>query len=631
MAKRKTTRRAPGEDAGPVIQPNKTDDERIEGLLQGDVDTEELPERQKTQRPIVVGLGASAGGLEALSVFFETVPPDTGLVFVVVTHLSPDHKSVLDELLQRHTQMPVQQVLGDQVTIEPNHVYVVPPNRQLVLTDSHLRTAEFDGPRAGRAPIDIFFRSLAAMHAEPVGIILSGGGSDGALGIRSVKEAGGLVMVQDPDEAAHASMPLAAIATGVADVVLPVRGLAQKLVEINRRRVRVPTDPAQLSPQQQDTLQRILTQLNTRTGHDFRAYKQTTVLRRIQRRMQLSGHETLEGYLQNIRQFPDEAKALLDDLLIGVTNFFRDEESWRRLADDVVPRLFAEPARNDVVRAWSIGCSTGEEGYSLAILLLEYAATLDNPPTIQVFATDLDEGSLARAREGYYPDTIAADVSAERLARFFTHEGSYYRVRPEVRDVVLFANHSVLRDPPFSRLDLLACRNLLIYLQRPLQDNLFELFYYALKPGGYLFLGNSETADSAADLFQTLDKKHRIYQAREWTGQQRALPTLPLAMRQPRRGTVGRPTERRLPPRETATRNLYERVLDEHGPPTILVDDDGNIIRLSGTAGRYLQFPDGPPTSNLTHLVRDELQYELRAGLLQAFERDLATVSPPFP
>ena len=631
MAKRKSTRRTPAEEPEPVVQPNKTPAERAEGLLHGDLDTEELPESLKTARPIVVGIGASAGGLEALSAFFDALAPDTGLVFVVVTHLSPDHKSVLDELLQRHTQMPVRQVLGEQVHIEPDHVYVVPPNRQLVLTDSNLRSAEFDVPRSARAPIDIFFRSLAAVHSEPIAIILSGGGSDGALGIRSVKEAGGLIMVQDPQEAAHDSMPQAAIATGVADVVLPVRGLAQKLVEVNRRRVQVPTDPAKLSPQQQDAMQRILTQLNTRTGHDFRAYKQSTILRRLQRRMQLTGHETLDGYLHAIRQAPDEAKALLDDMLIGVTNFFRDEESWRKVAEDVVPRLFVGRNREDTIRVWSIGCSTGEEGYSLAILLLEHAATLDNPPPIQVFATDLDERSLAKAREGYYPDTIATDVSAERLARFFTHEGSYYRVRPEVRDVVLFATHSVLRDPPFSRLDMVACRNLLIYLQRPLQDNLFELFHYALRPGGFLFLGSSETADSAGDLFLTFDKKHRLYQSREWVGQMRAVPALPLVSSRPRANDTPRPGERRRPTHQTNTRNLYEHMLDEYGPPTAVVDHESNILRLSGTAGRYLQYPDGPPTNNLARLVREELQFELRAGLFQAFERDVATVSPPIP
>jgi len=619
-------------EQGPHIKPNKSPEERVEALLDGDVDTEELPVSRKTQSPIVVGIGASAGGLEALTAFFEEMPPDTGMTFVVVTHLSPDHKSVMDELLQRHTAMPVKQVLEEQLTIEPDHVYLIPPNRQLVLADTHLFSQEFEGPRAGRAPIDVFFRSLAAMHANPVAVLLTGGGTDGALGLRSVKEAGGLVMVQDPGEAAYDSMPRAAIATGVVDLVLPVRELARALVELNHRHVKVPSDPTRLTPEQRDALHRILTQLQTRSGHDFRAYKQTTVLRRIQRRMQITGYESLEGYLTYLRHNPDETQSLLGDLLIGVTNFFRDEESWRQLEETVIPELFAGRSRDETIRVWSVGCSTGEEAYSLAILLLEHSAALDAPVPFQIFATDLDEGGLAKAREGFYPDAIAGDVSAERLQRFFTKEGAYYRVRREVRDTIFFAAHSVLRDPPFSRLDLVVCRNLLIYLQRPLQDTVFEVFYYALRPGGYLFLGNSETADGGGDLFLTADKKHRIYRSRAWPGQQPALPSLPLIINNPRRSQALRPIE--IEPRMSrqepvSDRKLYEQTLEEFGPPGILVDDESNVVRISGAAGRYLQYPDGAPTNQLTRLIRPELQFELRSGLFQALEKGVAGVSQP--
>jgi len=611
-----------------VEAPQMTDDEWVENLLQGDVDSEVLPEDEKTTRPVVVGIGASAGGLEALSAFFDTIPPDTGLVFVVVTHLAPDYKSLLDELLQRHTQMPVLQVQEEELPIRPNHVYVIPPNRQLVLSDTTLNTGEFEGPRAGRAPIDIFFRSLAAVHAEPIAIIMTGGGSDGALGARSVKEAGGLLMVQDPQEAAHDSMPQAAIATGLADVVLPVRELAAKLVEISRRQVQVPIDPLRLTSEQQDTLQRILTLLQSRTNHDFRQYKQSTVLRRIQRRMQLNGYETLEGYLPFLRQNSEEAAALFSDLLIGVTNFFRDEASWQTLEQEVIPQLFAGKDSHAVVRVWSVGCSTGEEAYSLAMLLLAHASTLDERPRIQVFATDLEDVALARAREGLYPEAISTDVSAERLERFFTKEGAYYRVRREVRDLILFATHSALRDPPFSRLDLIACRNMLIYLQRPLQDNLFELFYYALRSGGFLFLGSSETADSASDLFHVVDKRSRIYRAREWTGQSPALPQLPL--RSPRvEPPAPRAGEVRPSFAQRSLQTLLQRTFEEHGPPTILIDDESNVLRLTGAAGRYLQYPDGAPTNNLIRLVRPELQFELRSALFQAFEKGESVVTPP--
>ena len=603
--------------------------ERADDLLRGNLDTEDVPEAEKTKQPIVVGLGASAGGLEALSTFFDALPPDTGLTYVVVTHLSPDHESILDTLLQRHTPMPVIQVQAEQLRIAPNHVYVIPPNRQLVLTDQHLHTGAFDGPRSSRAPIDIFFRSLAAVHAEPMAIVLSGGGSDGALGIRSVKEAGGVILVQAPTDAAHDSMPLAAIATGVVDFVLPARELARRVVEINHHRVHVPNNPADLSVDQQEALQRVLLQLQARTGHDFRAYKPTTVLRRVQRRLQITGHETLEGYLAFLRQSADETQALLRDLLIGVTNFFRDEESWRHVADNVIPELFQDRGRDDVVRVWSLGCSTGEEAYSLAILLLEHAETLDVPPQIQVFATDLDDRSLQKAREGLYPDTIAADVPPERLIRYFNREGSYYRVRREVRDIVLFATHSVLRDPPFSRLDLIACRNLLIYLQRPLQDNLFEIFHYALRPGGFLFLGSSESADGVVDLFQTVDKKHRLYRSREWASRQPGLPALPLAGRTPRQPPRTRRSEHRPPYVENYYQTGYEQTLEEFGPATALVDREANIVRLSGTAGRYMRHPDGAPTQNLNRLIHPDLQFELRGALFRAFDKSLATVTAP--
>ena len=610
------------DEAGP------TQAEWVDTLLDGNQERGDTTESRKTRRPIVVGIGASAGGLEALSAFFDTLPPDTGMTFVIVTHLSPNHESILDELLQRHTAMPVIQVQAEDVAIAPNHVYIIPPRHQLVLTDHHLRTGEFENRRAAHAPIDIFLRSLAARHAEPIAVILSGGGSDGALGVRSVKEAGGIVLVQEPQDATHDSMPLAAIATGVVDFVLPVRDLARKLVEINRHRVQVPNDPHQLSPEQHDALQRILAQLQSRTGHDFRAYKPTTVLRRVQRRLQITGHETLDGYLLYLRQSPDEVRALLRDLLIGVTNFFRDEESWRRLTEEVIPELFKDRTATDVVRVWSIGCSTGEEAYSLAMLLLEHAATLDDAPQIQVFATDMDEESLNKARDGLYPDTIAADISPERLGRFFTREGTHYRVWREVRDIVLFATHSVLRDPPFSRQDLVVCRNLLIYLQRPLQDNLFEIFYYALNPDGFMFLGSSESADSAADLFLTVDKKHRLFRRREWSGRSPDMPALP-----PISYSAYRPPPRRPPTRpliyEPPYRSAYEQTLEEFGPATFLIDDTGNIIRLSGTAGRYLRHPDGPPTNDIHRLIRPELQFELRNALFRAFDKGRPTLTAP--
>lgn len=389
-----------------------------------------------TQSLTVVGIGASAGGLTALQDFFEVLPNDTGLAFVVVTHLAPEHESHMAEILQNRTGMRVRQVNG-KTAVEPDNVYVIPPDREIFIADSHLDLDSFAERRGLRTPIDHFFRSLAQVHHGAIAIILSGGGTDGAVGIKSIKEEGGLLMVQHPDEAEYDSMPRAAISTGIVDVVLPVRELASTLVQYTQRSTTLPLDPDELNPQQRETLERILAHVEARTGHDFRQYKRATILRRVQRRMQLSGHETLEGYLGYMRLSATEAVSMFNDILIGVTNFFRDPKAWDALARKVIPSLFESKKANDQIRAWTIGCSTGEEAYTLGILLLEHAAAIDKKIEIQIFASDLDDASLTLAREGIYPAAIEADVSPERLEQFFTREGDYYRIKRDLRNAVL--------------------------------------------------------------------------------------------------------------------------------------------------------------------------------------------------
>jgi len=396
---------------------------------------------------IVVGIGASAGGLKPLQRFFEYTPADTGLAFVVVTHLHPGHESHLDEILQTKTRMPVAQV-SDLVPIEPDHVYVIPPNRNISITDSHLETSEFEEPRGYRSPIDGFFRSLAKAHQGAVAIILSGSGTDGSVGVKDIKQDGGLLLVQHPDEAEYDGMPNAAIQTGLADVVLPVRDLVEKLVKYTKQIPQLPDDEGALTEQELQMVQRILAQVHARTGHDFSQYKLSTVLRRIQRRMQINGLETLHAYYTYMHGNASEATAMFSDILINVTNFFRDRASWEALAEKVIPGVFENKTAGEGIRTWSIGCATGEEAYSLAILLLEQAEKLNQHHEIQVFASDLDETSLLHAREGVYPSAIAADVSPERLERFFKPHGeNHYQVKRELRDAVLFTNHSILRDP----------------------------------------------------------------------------------------------------------------------------------------------------------------------------------------
>ncbi len=473
----------------------------------------------------VVGLGGSAGGLAALQTFFGAMPPTSGMTFVVIMHLPPEHDSLLAELLQRSTSMPVRQV-QIRLKIEPDHVYVIPPARHLSLTAGHLELSGMARPPARHVAVDLFFRMLADTHGpHSAAVVLSGEDGDGAIGIKRVKERGGLTVVQDPDEAEHLGMPRSSIATGLVDWVLPVADMPARLIEYwaVESRLQLPPEAERIagpdaspppeaearSPVEAD-LHEILGFLRVRTGHDFTYYKRTTVLRRIGRRMQVNGVKEPRQYLDFLRSHPAEPDALLRDLLISVTNFFRDRDAFTAL-ERSLPALFRGKGPEDAVRVWVAACATGEEAYSVAILLREYAGTLANPPTLQVFATDLDERAVQSSREGIYPETIAADVSTERLHRFFTREHGGYRVSREVREIVLFALHDLLKDAPFSRLDLVTCRNLLIYLNRDAQARALDIFHFALRPEGTLFLGSSESVDEGSSLFAAVDRKRRIY------------------------------------------------------------------------------------------------------------------------
>lgn len=588
----------------------------------------ELSQATRTERPIVVGMGASAGGIEALQTFFEALPEDLGVVFVVILHLSPEHRSYLAEVLARSTALPVEQV-QNRAPFRENHIFVIPPDRQLRVSGNMIEAVSFKEPRGRRMPIDAFFHSLAEEHGDGFAIILSGGGSDGAMGVKAIKEQGGLILVQDPAEAGYDSMPQAAIATGVADVVAPVAELALRLAELVKTKRRIgqtfKTQPVVLDSDQEQTLLRILSHLHSRTGHDFSKYKRATVLRRLSRRMQIQRKDTLNSYLAFFRQNVEEVKSLFADLLISVTTFFRDPAAFEALQYEVIPRLFEQADGNRQIRVWTPGCATGEEAYTIAMLLLEEAGRREVWPDLQIFASDLDEGALSVGREGRYPAAIESDVSPDRLRRFFVREGDLYRVTQEVRDCVLFATHSLLKDPPFSRLDLISCRNLLIYLDRDLQKQIFNLFHYALRQNGYLFLGASESAPDA--FFRSLDKKYHLYQARELTSA--GLPPPDLFLTTPRRRL---PTEhKRNRPEISPGRALHQKLLEELAPPSIVVDENRNVIHLSETAGRFLQPRGGPLTSNIIELVRPELQDELRSALYQALERDQASFSSFIP
>ncbi|MGQ7932384.1 CheR family methyltransferase [Paraburkholderia sp. D1E] len=450
----------------------------------------------------VVGIGASAGGIQALLRLFEQMPADSGMAFVVVLHLSPKYESCADQVLQRATSMPVMQV-REPTHIEKNSIYLISPSNDLSMFDGYLRVTPAERPPGRPVAIERFFRSLANAHGiRAISVILSGTGSDGTAGIGRIKECGGIALAQSPDDAEYGEMPQNAIATGLIDMALPVVDLPQKLIELwsNAQVIQLPAvdgeSPIAAAPSSanaaetaESALQEILKTLRVHTGHDFRHYKRATVLRRIERRLQVNALPDLPSYLLFLERHPDENRALLRDMLIGVTNFFRDREAFEALEREVVPRILEGKTDEEQARAWVAGCSTGEEAYSLAMLLCERLAEGNHGPAIQVFATDIDERAIETARSGRYLESILTDVPPSRLRQFFTHTRGFYVVSKALREKVLFAAHNILRDPPFSQLDLVTCRNLLIYLDRDVQRQVLQTFHFALRPGGFLFLG----------------------------------------------------------------------------------------------------------------------------------------------
>ncbi len=492
---------------------------------------EKEDQEPSNEKPPIVAIGASAGGVQALSTFISDLPDDTGAAFVMIIHLDPDQRSELPRILGARTRLPVVQVKGRQ-KLEANHVYVIPPDCRLELIDHEVSAVKFESPRGPRATIDLFFRSLAEGLGDGFAIILSGAGSDGAIGVRAVKEAGGIILVQDPSEAEYGSMPRSSIATGVVDFVLPLRELVPRLVDLLHQTQSAPAE----QEFDEELVRRILAHLRVRTGHDFSKYKQSTVLRRIARRIQVNRSDSMRAYYNFLRESPDEAQALLGDLLITVTTFFRDADAFNSLSNTVLPALFSGKETAEPIRIWVCGCATGEEAYTIAMLTLEEAAKHEERRAIQIFGSDLDSRALAMAREGRFPTAIEADVSEERLRRFFIREGDHYRIRQEVRDIVLFAMHDVLKDPPFSHVDLISCRNVLIYLDRDLQEQVGTTFHYALNPAGFLLVGSSESVDQPAGLFRCIDRGARLYQTTTKVGDRpRLAPRLlgPTRVREP--------------------------------------------------------------------------------------------------
>ncbi|MGG5821895.1 CheR family methyltransferase [Falsiroseomonas sp. HW251] len=573
----------------------------------------------------IVGVGASAGGIEALEGFLQGLPDRPGLAVVVVTHLSPDRESLLHEILARYTPMPVQ-VAADGQRVEPDHVYVLPADALLGIERGRLRITKPNAGRRERKPIDIFFSALAADQGEhAAGVVLSGGDGDGTLGIKAIKERGGLTLAQvaDGHGPGRPEMPESAIASGLVDLALPAAEMGTRLVEFAHG-LRVLDDltaapgPLQDVRAVEDARAEICAILRNQVGHDFTAYKPKTFLRRVQRRMQVTALDTVEGYVELLRRDPEEVNALFRDLLIGVTNFFRDTDAFEALASTVIPRLFEGRGADDAVRVWIPGCATGEEVFSIAILLREHMDRLQVVPRVQVFATDIDARALAVARAARYPGPLLDSVSPERRARFFVPDGGSFLVTREVRDVCIFSPHSVLRDPPFSRIDLVSCRNLLIYFGADAQNQVLPVFHYALRPGGHLFLGTSENIGTFADLFAPVDKQNRIFVRRTDGTPAVRLPMTLIGLRP---GRAMEPVPRPTVTGGIALRQAVEgQVLERFAPPFTVVNRDGEVAYTSAGTGKYLEVAAGLPTRQVLTMARKGLRLDLRTTLSEAVE-----------
>jgi two-component system CheB/CheR fusion protein len=563
----------------------------------------------------IVGIGSSAGGLEALEKFFQKMPPDTGMSFVVVTHLDPTHTSLMPSLLQKHTEMKVVQV-EDGMKVAPNQVYVIPPDKDMGIVKGRLQLIQPQVQTGPRAPINHFLRHLAQEKREMAFcILLSGMGSDGTLGLKAIKAELGMVMVQDPETAKYDGMPRSAIATGLADYILPPDKMHESLLEYAKRMIYPGhPKPPSIETVPGKTLQKIHMVLRSGTGHDFSSYKENTIIRRIQRRMNVHHLDTTTDYLSFLQQNPQEVSALFKEFLIGVTSFFRDPEAFEVLKERALMEILKVKPYNSQVRMWVPGCATGEEAYSIAILLMECMQALKQDLSVQIFATDIDNDAVEKARIGRYPGDISADVGQERLRRFFDREDDFYRISPRIRDMLIFAPQSVIKDPPFTKLDLICCRNLLIYLDSELQKKLMPLFHHTLNHDGILFLGSSETIGGFADLFSPVDTKWKIYRRKPVSSSVQKLIEFPLTPHlKAERGQAPKANGPDLP------RLVERQILEHHTPAAVVVDHKGDLAYIHGRTGKYLEPTPGTiRTNNILEMARSGLKLQLPTMLRNA-------------
>jgi len=582
---------------------------------------------------LITAVGASAGGMEAFSELVRNLPSDTGMAFVLVQHLDPKHQSILTELLGRETRMQVTEVM-DGMRVEPNHVYVIPPNTTMTITDHVLCLSPRETSHGVHMPIDQFMRSLAEQQGNrAIGVILSGSGTDGTLGMAEIQAHGGVTFSQDETTAKYDSMPRSVIASGCVDYVLPPKAIARELARIARHpyvAARSIQRELTLAPSENAGLTTIFQLLRRSTGVDFTHYRQSTILRRIERRMVVHKIERMEDYVKYIQSNPAEIKALYQDMLINVTSFFRNPRVFEAIKKQVFPKIVKRHPPSATIRIWTPGCASGEETYSIAICLLEYLGDRAADHLIQLFGTDVSETNIARAREGLYPENIQGDVTPERLRRFFTKADGRYRINKNIRDLCIFAQHNVLNDPPFSQMNLICCRNLLIYLEPVLQTKLLSLFHYALRPGGYLVLGNAESVGTSANLFASEDRSLRIFSKKA------------TAVRQPVTFSVDLQAERasyrpgRVPVRPgennwtflEAQKEFDRRLLSQFAPATLFVNGDLEVVHTRGNVSPYLKLPPGRASLNILKMAREGLLLDLRNAITRAKKENGPVTKP---
>jgi two-component system CheB/CheR fusion protein len=568
----------------------------------------------------IVGIGASAGGLEALELFFSNVPPDTNMAFVIIQHLSPKHKSIMADILMKYTPMKVLPIKDNQ-EIKSNNVYLNPADKNVIILNRRLHLTEPTQTHGVNLPIDCFFRSLSEDQGEKaICIILSGTATDGTLGLKAVKGEGGMAIVQDPDSAKYAGMPSSAIATGLVDFIFPVEKIPAELVRyVQHPYIERPERIDTVRQQFRSYVQKILALIRTRTGHDFSKYKQTTIRRRIERRMAVHQLDNIEKYATYLKRTSAEIETLFKDLLIGVTSFFRDAEAFEVLKTKVIPELIKNKHPEIPLRIWIAGCATGEEAYSIAMLFSEVINKLKKQITIQIFASDIDNEALDFARMAVYPDSIAADVSAQRLNRFFVKDENTYRVKKQIREMVVFANQNLIKDPPFSRLDLVSCRNLLIYMEPVLQKKILPLFHYTLTPNGILFLGTSESIGGFSHLYSAISSKWKIFKYKVYVADRMVdYPRTPFYDVLPTpQGLVERRT-----PTVADIHNLAERIiLENYAPPCVLINEQYEILHFIGQTDKYLAAPTGKASFNIVKMAREGLRYKLSTALHNAVKQ----------